>query len=540
MLSAMNSPALDLASPAAWWRWARQWRTTRLVAGIDRIAVLEHAHDAGALGPRYAFMVVMSCGIAALGLLQNSAAVIIGAMLISPLMGPIINLGMGLATFDLRTIRGSLGTLAAGVALALAIAVAIVSLSPLQEATGEILARTRPTFFDLLVAVLSGLAGAYATVTRKGETIVGVAIATALMPPLAVVGYGLAVANWNIAGGAAFLFMTNLLAIALSVTIMARWYQFGGDDTPKQTAWQATMIVGTFLLLSIPLGLALRDIAARGLADRTIRNVMDETARSNGGQVTSLRVDRNGNTLNIDAVMLLPRHKPQLDREIEHRLESALSRPVVVSLRELLTADEQAQASEQASLAQLRESVLRLQNVAERDAQARSAGTRAAEALHQRVLAHFGQLDMLEGGQQARWRLNGRSGLDIAAARRLEQSLSTNGEGLKVQVVPAMQTLPAIAFGDDDATLTEDQASRLETMAWALQRWGVERVQVDGYAGNDTELAQARAQAVADALARHGIRDITAHAVDGAAARATATAEGRPVLREARVRFASP
>jgi outer membrane protein OmpA-like peptidoglycan-associated protein len=334
--------------------------------------------------------------------------------------------------------------------------------------------------------------------------------------------------------------MTNLLAIALSVTIMARWYQFGGDDTPKQTAWQATMIVGTFLLLSIPLGLALRDIAARGLADRTIRNVMDETARSNGGQVTSLRVDRNGNTLNIDAVMLLPRHKPQLDREIEHRLESALSRPVVVSLRELLTADEQAQASEQASLAQLRESVLRLQNVAERDAQARSAGTRAAEALHQRVLAHFGQLDMLEGGQQARWRLNGRSGLDIAAARRLEQSLSTNGEGLKVQVVPAMQALPAIAFGDDDATLTEDQASRLETMAWALQRWGVERVQVDGYAGNDTELAQARAQVVADALARHGIRDITAHAVDGAAARATATAEGRPVLREARVRFASP
>ena len=194
----------------------------------------------------------------------------------------------------------------------------------------------------------------------------------------------------------------------------------------------------------------------------------------------------------------------------------------------------------QASLAQLRESVLRLQNVAERDAQARSAGTRAAEALHQRVLAHFGQLDMLEGGQQARWRLNGRSGLDIAAARRLEQSLSTNGEGLKVQVVPAMQALPAIAFGDDDATLTEDQASRLETMAWALQRWGVERVQVDGYAGNDTELAQARAQAVADALARHGIRDITAHAVDGAAARATATAEGRPVRREARVRCASP
>ena len=93
-------------------------------------------------------------------------------------------------------------------------------------------------------AVLSGLAGVYATITRKGETIVGVAIATALMPPLAVVGFGTALGNWDIARGAAFLFMTNLLAIALSVTIVARWYGFGGDDTPKQSAWQALLIVG--------------------------------------------------------------------------------------------------------------------------------------------------------------------------------------------------------------------------------------------------------------------------------------------------------
>ena len=118
--------APELASPAAWWRWARQWRKTRLVDGVDRIAVLEHVHEGGELGPRYAFMVVMSCGIAALGLLQDSAAVIIGAMLISPLMGPIINLGMGLATFDLRTVRESLRTLGAGVALALAIAIPLV------------------------------------------------------------------------------------------------------------------------------------------------------------------------------------------------------------------------------------------------------------------------------------------------------------------------------------------------------------------------------------------------------------------------------
>ena len=94
--------------------------------------MLEHVAAAGHLGPRYAFMTVMSCGIAILGLLQDSAAVIIGAMLISPLMGPIIELGMGLATFDFRTMRESLRTLVVGVALALGIAILIVWLSPLQ------------------------------------------------------------------------------------------------------------------------------------------------------------------------------------------------------------------------------------------------------------------------------------------------------------------------------------------------------------------------------------------------------------------------
>jgi len=115
-----------MAGLDAWWRWARRWRQDQLVETCDRVAVLEHVHDAGLLAPRYAFMIVMACGIATLGLLQNSAAVIIGAMLISPLMGPIIGLGMGLATFDLRSIRESLLTLLAGIGLALAISILIV------------------------------------------------------------------------------------------------------------------------------------------------------------------------------------------------------------------------------------------------------------------------------------------------------------------------------------------------------------------------------------------------------------------------------
>lgn len=137
----------DFPTPRALWRWLRQWRQNQLVDKTDRISVLEHVDDAGNLGPRYAFMTMMSCGIAMLGLLQNSAAVIIGAMLISPLMGPIIELGMGLATFDLRTIRDALKSLSVGVLLSLLVAAGIVYFSPLQDATSEILARTEPTFF---------------------------------------------------------------------------------------------------------------------------------------------------------------------------------------------------------------------------------------------------------------------------------------------------------------------------------------------------------------------------------------------------------
>ncbi len=201
-------------------------------------------------------MVVMSCGIAILGLLQNSAAVIIGAMLISPLMAPIVALGFSLCRLDYRQMQRSLATIAAGILLALAIAVLIVLASPLRDPTEEILARTQPNLFDLLVAVFSGLAGGYAVIRGRGETIVGVAIAAALMPPLAVTGYGLATGQASVAMGFGFLFMTNLLAIAVSVSLVARWYGFGPQATPTRHTWQAAIVFATFAALSVPLGLS--------------------------------------------------------------------------------------------------------------------------------------------------------------------------------------------------------------------------------------------------------------------------------------------
>lgn len=524
-----------MSRPEALLRWFRHWRATKLIATVDRVDVLQHVDEAGTLGPRYAFMTLMSAGIAMLGLLQGSGAVIIGAMLISPLMGPIVEMGMALATFDLRTLRESLKTMAVGVALAVAICFLIVWVSPLQAATPEIISRTEPSLFDLLVAIFSGLAGGYATVTRKGETIVGVAIATALMPPLAVVGYGLAVGNWAIAGGAGFLFMTNLLAIALSVTIMARWYGFGRTDTPQQTALQAALIIGAFVLLSIPLGLALRNIAARSVAEAIVRTTLEGAAREDGGRITTLRIEAGGSPILVDAVLLTPLDRPGFATTMERQLQDRLGRPVSVQLREVLTADETRLQREKSTLAELRSSITQLESAAARDQETRTSQQLERARLDARAVGALGTMATAQGSGATVWTLRGDAGLDIAAAHRLEQRLQRESAAPDLQVVPAAQALPRIGFADDSTALDAVAIARLQDIAWALQRWQIGSVRVTGYAGGDTALAQGRADVVADWLRQRKIRVDAVDAGSRESSRALVRRYGQGALRVVRI-----
>jgi uncharacterized hydrophobic protein (TIGR00271 family) len=301
---------------------------------------MSNVMDAGGLSPRYAFMVVMSCGIASLGLLQSSAAVVIGAMLISPLMGPIVQLGFSLCVVDFRLMRRALYALALGVALALFTAMCVVWLSPLKEATSEILARTQPNLFDLLVALFSGLAGGYAVITRQGEAIVGVAIATALMPPLAVVAFGLATSNMAIAAGAFFLFMTNLLAIAFSVTLIAKWYGFGIENSPQHTAWQAGVIVVTFILLAIPLGLALRAIAEQAWTANQTRVVIQAYLDEYKGSIERLKVEQRRDGYAISLVAFVPAYLSNAQDDIQSRLQRRLKRSFTLQVRQMLEAND--------------------------------------------------------------------------------------------------------------------------------------------------------------------------------------------------------
>ncbi|GAB1406822.1 TIGR00341 family protein [Thermomonas brevis] len=155
--------------------------------------------------------------VASIGLNVNSTAVIIGAMLISPLMGPIMGVGHGIAVHDFALARSAMKNLVISTVIGLLVSALYFMLTPLSEAQSELLARTSPTLWDVLIALFGGMAGIIG-VTReeKSQVIPGVAIATALMPPLCTAGYGLATGQWNYFGGAFYLYSINAVFIALA------------------------------------------------------------------------------------------------------------------------------------------------------------------------------------------------------------------------------------------------------------------------------------------------------------------------------------
>ena len=165
---------------------------------------------------RDTLILMCSIFIASIGLNMNSTAVIIGAMLISPLMTPIIGLGFGLAIFDTRLIKQSLGVLFTQVLVSLLVSTLYFWISPLSYASSELIARTSPTIWDVLIAIAGGIAGVIGSRKKEANNIVpGVAIATALMPPICTAGYGLANGNVRYLFGALYLFLINCVFIML-------------------------------------------------------------------------------------------------------------------------------------------------------------------------------------------------------------------------------------------------------------------------------------------------------------------------------------
>ena len=173
---------------------------------------------------------ILACAIiiASVGLNVNSIPVIIGAMLISPVMGPILGFGLGLGTEDNELVKNSLKNFGVMVGISIIASSVFFVLSPLSLANpSELLARTKPTIYDVLIALFGGLAGIIETSRKdKGTVISGVAIATALMPPLCTVGYGISILNWSYVVGALYLFLINSIFIALATFSAVKYFRF--------------------------------------------------------------------------------------------------------------------------------------------------------------------------------------------------------------------------------------------------------------------------------------------------------------------------
>lgn len=203
------------------------------------------------------WVLMFAIAIASIGLNVNSTAVIIGAMLISPLMGPIVGVGYGLAVQDVGLIKLSLRNILIFIIISLITATLYFYLTPLNQAQSELLARTQPTLWDVLIAFFGGSAGIIALTRKNVSNVVpGVAIATALMPPLCTAGYGLAHGNWEYFGGAFYLFTINCVFIALATLLFTKILRLPkkGFVDKKTQSLHRFLITAVILAVMVPSG----------------------------------------------------------------------------------------------------------------------------------------------------------------------------------------------------------------------------------------------------------------------------------------------
>lgn len=251
------------------------------------------------------WVLIFAILIASLGLNVNSTAVIIGAMLISPLMGPIIGMGLAVGINDLDLLRRSAKHFGVATLISVLTAMCYFLISPLGDAQSELLARTSPTLYDVLIAFCGGAAGIIALTTRgKGNVIPGVAIATALMPPLCTAGYGLATRHWLYFLGAFYLFFINTVFICLATFLGVRLLKFHQLEfvSPARAHKARNIITAIVLATMIPAAIMTINIVEKSIFGRDIKHFVDNELRQDGTQILSSTPDRASHTLNIVAV----------------------------------------------------------------------------------------------------------------------------------------------------------------------------------------------------------------------------------------------
>ncbi len=288
----------------------------------------------------YFIMLVISAIIATVGLLTNSVAVIIGAMLVSPLLLPVIGISLGAVRGDFRLFYRALEAEAKGIIFVVALVVALTLIIPNAEITSEILVRTHPTPLDLMVALASGAAAAYALSKKNiGATLPGVAIAVAVMPPLSVVGIGFALRRLDIAIGGLLTFAANIVAINFAASAVfwllnfsPRWSLSAEKETLQKLKTSAVLLLVIFIPLAWIMWQSIEDVNTRSTIEKVMTYQLDGIS---GAQLTAIGFEHAKNgaiavSASIDSPTGITNQKAD---EMRLALEKNLHAQVILDLR---------------------------------------------------------------------------------------------------------------------------------------------------------------------------------------------------------------
>ena len=270
------------------------------------------------------WILICAIFVASLGLNTNSTAVIIGAMLISPLMGPIIGFGTALGIYDFELLKRSLRNLGLTTLFSVLTATIYFILTPITDSGSELLGRTQPNIYDVLIAFFGGAAGMIAASTKsKGQVLPGVAIATALMPPLCTAGYGIATGQWHFFFGAFYLFLINSVFIALATYLVVRLLRFPPkvflDRARGRKVHRILMVIATCTI--IPAVYLSIGMVRDSIATRNAKSFVEKELALTSTQVVKYSLGTQNGVKVLDVVLLgVPLQNSQID-SLQNRLK---------------------------------------------------------------------------------------------------------------------------------------------------------------------------------------------------------------------------
>jgi uncharacterized hydrophobic protein (TIGR00271 family) len=290
--------------------------------------------------PSLSFYTLLSMSgiISTLGLLANSAATIIGAMIIAPLMGPIIAIAYSIVSGNQRLLKRSGFTLLKGVLLTIIISIIITKLVGIRTFGSEIMGRTSPTLLDLGVALAAGGAGGFALTRRSiANALPGVAIAVALVPPLSVLGIGIGMGENSVAAGSGLLFLANLAGIIFSGSLVFLAHDYGSFAKARHGL---VISILALIILGLPLGFSLERLLVKEHTRRTVEYLLfRQTDTFSRSDIKRIQVEQDGNKLIVYMEVAVPFNSlsQQQVQLVQNILEDDLKKPLTLNIKVIPT-----------------------------------------------------------------------------------------------------------------------------------------------------------------------------------------------------------